>query len=74
MFFADLDFYTKTTDVDFDMQITELSGPRACLGHLNNHEKSSISIRKITQNEVLLFRLISKKHISLLSKITVFGF
>ena len=38
MFFADLDFYAETTDVEFYMQITALSGPRACLGHLNHHE------------------------------------
>ena len=49
MFFADLDFYTKTTDVEFDMQITALSGPWACLGHLNHHEKSSIFIKNNTK-------------------------
>ena len=37
MFFADLYFYTKTTDVEVYSQITALSGPRACLGHLNHH-------------------------------------
>ena len=73
MFFDDLDFYTKTTDVEFDMQITALSGPRACLGHLNHYEQSSIFYEKITQNEVLLFRFIFKKPFILLGKIKVFG-
>ena len=46
MYFADLDFYTKTTDVEFYLQITALSGPQACLGHLNPPEKSLIVYQK----------------------------
>ena len=33
-------FYAQTTDAEFDLQIAALSGPRACLGHLNHHAKS----------------------------------
>ena len=50
--FLDLTFDAKTTDFEFYLQITALSGPRACLGHSNHHEKSSIVHWEITENEV----------------------
>ena len=59
MYFADLYFYTKTTDVEFDMQITALPGPRARLGHLNHYERSSICIKQLHKTKY--FRLIFKK-------------
>ena len=36
-FCSERDFYAETTDVGFYEQIIALSGPRVCLGHLNQH-------------------------------------
>ena len=45
MFVFDFDFYVKNADADSYLQITTLSGPRACLGHLNHHAKSLILLK-----------------------------
>ena len=63
MFLADHDSYTKTTDVEFDVQVTALSCPQACLGHLNHHEKPLISDLKNKKRSTICLTYFQKTYI-----------
>ena len=53
MFLFGIDFYTKTTDVEFDLQLAALSGPRVCLVYLNHHEKPLICIETMHKTKYM---------------------